>query len=148
MGSRVRQVLRQVMVEFELSQSPMMAVATPVYDPENIVWSSERHAAYESATGAISATIVPLLVESMGTATPRLAWHAFASGHPLEAGVITAHVLAESSDPLQALYHLIERRVASGYWTLRHGTYPGLKVVVTCPSCRSVFEPWGHIQTG
>ena len=148
MGSRVRQLSRQVMAEFLVNPPSMMAAVIPVYDPENPAWPTAVDSAYDSATGAISSTVVPLLLRSTGTATSRLAWHGFASAHPLEAGVITAHMQAESVDPLQALYHLVERRVISGYRAQRHETGSTLKVVVSCPLCSAVFEPWENLHSG
>jgi len=126
----------------------MMATATPCYDPDNPAWGSIVQAAYDSAHGAIRGTLVPFAISAGGTMDERLAWATFSFDHPIEAGVVTAHLQADSVDPLQALYHLVRRCIISGYHDETLGQVQRLEVVTTCPNCRTPFSPWGHIFGG
>jgi hypothetical protein len=128
------------------AQGPMMTAAYPIYDPEGPKWPEKVNLAYESASGAIGTLVSVFVNGPAGTLSPAPAWHAFAQEHPVEAGVVTAHVEATSVNPLQALYQMVLRRVDSGYDALRSDHGPTVTVVVDCPKCGASFAPWGHMR--
>jgi hypothetical protein len=132
-------------VEFEIGRT-MLASATPLYDPMHPEWGSIVQSAYLSLQEAVSSTLVPFAVSSGGTLTTRDAWLRYVQAHSAEGGVVVGHILATSVDPLQALYHLVQRSVHKGYEAGRAKGVPSLKVLVSCPDCGAVFAPWSHMS--